>query len=282
MTGIMTYTLEATRRIPIADISTSERFHEPAQKQIDEMAASLDRVGQLTAIMVHPVTRNSWRIVAGGTRLRAAFKLGWTHIRADIISGSQADYRIIELTENIDRRNLTAVQRKEARAELKKLIQGKLASIKAAAEAKGKGGRGKRSGLSEAARQTGVPETTARRVMAHNDKPRQKADSGEVSAPTAAASSGPLFEAKTAPKPNGHDNSEAPAVRASPAAPAPNKATPSVAFENMKAPIPISVKVTNGERSRVERYNKAHYGNGPLSDGGRKMWAKLMDIESFF
>jgi hypothetical protein len=246
----MTHTLEATRRIQIANISTSERFYKPSPKQIDEMAASLKAIGQLTAIMVHPVTRTSWRIVAGGTRLLAAFKLGWTHIRADIISGSADDYRIIELTENAERRNLTAAQRKQARAELRKLIREKLAGAKAA-----KGGRGKKGGLSEAAREMGVARSTAQDA---SKKPAGNTENRHVSAP----------------RPNGGGHAE---PSTSHAAEAPAK--PSVALESMLTKISWSVTVSH--RARIERYNKERCGNGPLSDCCHKLTSNALDAEGF-
>lgn len=154
--SVLEFTIEATKEIAVSSISFSERFYEPAQKQIDQMAESLNSIGQLTPIMVHPVERNGYRIVVGGTRLRAALKLHWTKIRADIICGHAIDYKIIELTENAARRNLTAQQRKETKAELKRLLREKLATVEAS-----KGGRGNKGGIREAARQMGVPLATA-------------------------------------------------------------------------------------------------------------------------
>lgn len=252
--NVMTYTLEGTRSIPIANISTSERFCEPTQKQIDDMAASLKMVGQLTAIMVHPAERNGWRIVAGGTRLRAAFKLGWTKIRADIIAGPSIDYKIIELTENVSRRNLTATQRKETRAELRRLLAQKLATVKAS-----KGGRGHKGGMREAARQMGVSKDTAHRAM----KLSQNSKSETVSEP----------------KPNGQGGSHEPPRAALAASSAPvQRATP-VALGQAK--FPIAVKTTRDERDRVERYNKERCGNGPLSDCGRRLFRIALHSEGF-
>jgi ParB/RepB/Spo0J family partition protein len=241
MTVITTYTRARTRDICIANIAVGERMHKPTEKQIDEMAASLGSVGQLSPIMVHPVTHQSWRIVAGNTRLLAAFQLKWTHLRADIIVGSATDYKIIELTENAERRSLTAAQRAAAKAELKKLLRERLASVIAA-----KGGRGNKGGIADEARQLGLPETTARRVMTHNDKPRQLQDFGEVS------------DGRTTPP------AEAPRARP----PGPPR-------------YPISVRLTVDERARVEQYNKERYGDGTMSDCLRAMICKVMDDEGY-
>jgi ParB/Sulfiredoxin domain len=148
MAAVTTFTRERTRDLSIANIALGERIHTPTQKQIDEMATSLANVGQLSPIMVHPVARNAWRIVAGNKRLLAAFKLGWTHLRADIICGQTIDYKIIELTENAERRSLTAAQRRAAKAELKQLIRDRMAGISTT-----KGGRGNKGGNSQAARE---------------------------------------------------------------------------------------------------------------------------------
>lgn len=253
---VMTYTLEASKRIPIANISVGERFYEPTPKQISIMAASLKAFGQLMPITVHHGGgRNSWRIVAGGTRLKAAFELGWTHIRADIISGHAIDYRIIELVENAERRNLTAAQRKQAKAELKKLMREKLANTKAA-----KGGRGNKGGVAEAARQMGVPRSTAQDVMTRHAKPAGNTSSRQVSEP----------------KPNGGDPAVAPSPAVAAAAPTP---TPSLALENMVSP--ISIRMTVGERTRVERYNVERCGKGSMSDCMRKLIRNALAAENY-
>ena len=152
---------EGTREINCLSISVGERFMAPTPEQIKAMAASMAQPqGQVTPIIVTNVTRMTYRLVAGATRLRAAIDiLRWKKIRVEVIYGDELDYKVIELTENLDRRDLTAKQRKDMRKRRVELQRELLARVKLA-----KGGRGNKGGLREAARAAGMPETTARKL----------------------------------------------------------------------------------------------------------------------
>jgi len=175
---------EATRDIKLVAVSCSddERVLPPTADAIEAMSKSLKDHGQISPISVYHVTHNTYRLIAGATRFRAASKLGWDKIRASIWIGSDIDFQLHELVENVDRKNIKATQRRAMKAKIRKLLAEHLASVKAA-----KGGRGNKGGLSEAARQLGVPRTTAGRA-----KGVQNEGSGQVSGAVTAASSAAL------------------------------------------------------------------------------------------
>ena len=96
----------------------------------------------------------------------------------------------MELTENIERQDLTTRQRSAMRARRGELLRELMALAPPS-----NGGRGKTGGLRQAARAAEMPETTARREA----KLRQNRDSRAVSpdppAPREADSPGPIFTA---------------------------------------------------------------------------------------
>jgi hypothetical protein len=173
---------ERTIDIKVHSVSCSDedRHLPPTKEAIEAMKESLTAHGQILPIGVYPVARNSYRLIVGATRFRAASELGWENIRASIWIGTTLEFQLYELVENVNRRELTGKQRREMRAKIKDLQRQRLANVEPS-----KGGRGHRGGVSEAARQAGVSETTARRRRTETQtetKPRQNTTSGEVSA----------------------------------------------------------------------------------------------------
>ncbi len=167
--------IEAAKLIKVMAIAVGDRYLAPEPAAIEQMAKSLKDVGQLTPITVRPITTKTYRVVAGATRFKAASQLGWDKIRAEVAYGSDVDCRIHELGENLERRNLTSAQRRKIKADYKALLED------AAAKAEpSKGGRGKKGGLSQAARDVGA---SRRAVQREHNKPAQNTSSAQVSAP---------------------------------------------------------------------------------------------------
>jgi ParB-like nuclease domain len=166
---------ERTKDIKVLQISCSdsERYLPPEPIAVETMKKLLRDLGQIHPISVYPITRNSYRLISGATRFRAAVALQWKTIRASIWTGSAIDFEIHELAENVGRHELSAAKRKEMRAKIKELQARQLANI-----APSKGGRGKKGGLADAARQADMPRSTAQRRQA---KPAHNPKSGQVS-----------------------------------------------------------------------------------------------------
>jgi ParB-like chromosome segregation protein Spo0J len=177
---------EKTKDIRVLSVSCSDdqRYLPPTSAAIEAMKESLKAHGQINPIGVYPITSNTYRLISGATRFRAASEMGWRTIRASIWSGSAVDYQIHELTENIDRRELDAKQRREMRAKIKELQRQQFANV-----APSKGGRGRKGGLREAARQEGIPRTTAQdrqreAKLAENDDKRPVSAAAPAAPPT--------------------------------------------------------------------------------------------------
>jgi ParB/RepB/Spo0J family partition protein len=98
------------REIALAALTADREFQCRAMpSDVDKLAASIARDGQLSAVLVRPVGGNRFQLIAGFTRVRALRKLGRTHVRARILHDlSDAEARRISLAENLERQDLTA------------------------------------------------------------------------------------------------------------------------------------------------------------------------------
>ena len=86
-------------QIEIASIRVRRRVRQRLD-DIDQLAESLDRLGQL-----HPIVITKRRVlVSGRRRLEAAKTLGWTTIEASVLGRSDAARRLeLEIEENVQR-----------------------------------------------------------------------------------------------------------------------------------------------------------------------------------
>jgi ParB-like nuclease domain len=149
------------------------------------MAASLGNIGQIAPIVARHVTTKSCRLVAGATRLEAAKRLGWPRIQASIVvADNELEYRMAEIDENWERRDLTAEERSKMRRDRADLQRRLMALIKPA-----KGGRGRKGGIRAAAREAGISHVTALRRRKAN-KVVQNSEPVPVSAAPAIAANG--------------------------------------------------------------------------------------------
>ncbi len=114
--------------IPITDIFIGTR-RRADYGDLNELARSLKDNGQITAITVAPAgpdvqsdpgyAAQPWVLVAGGRRLAAAVLLGWTTIRA--LDREQVDplkLRVLELAENLDRKEMHFLEVVKAKQEM--------------------------------------------------------------------------------------------------------------------------------------------------------------------
>jgi hypothetical protein len=184
--------LRKNKLINLASVAIGDRYLAPTESGIAAMTKSLETRGQINPITVRLVTGSSYRLVAGATRFEAAKRLGWKHIRADIVAvDDEREYKIIEIEENLERRDLTPEQRREMRAKVEEYQRELMKDV-----APAKGGRGQKGGLREAARQAGINETTARRRVG---KLRQNIESDAVSTKPKSAKGKPKRKSKSKP-----------------------------------------------------------------------------------
>ena len=92
------------QQLEISKIVIQDRQRGYNEAHVSSLADSLKALG-----LIQPVVLNQEnRLIAGGHRLAAALKLGWTHI--DVVykeTMSEAELQELELTENLKRENLT-------------------------------------------------------------------------------------------------------------------------------------------------------------------------------
>ncbi|NLU50477.1 MAG: ParB/RepB/Spo0J family partition protein [Syntrophomonadaceae bacterium] len=85
-----------------------------SEEKLGELAASIREHGVLQPILVRPVGEESYEVIAGERRLRAAEKAGLERIPAIVREMGDREATEIALIENLQREDLTAVE--EARA----------------------------------------------------------------------------------------------------------------------------------------------------------------------
>ena len=112
-------------QIPISDIKVTglQARQDVKQKGINELADSINKRGQLQAILVKPLDDGGYEVIAGQRRLMAITELGWETIRARIASEKRADleYKIDSFTENLLREDMTQKEKIEVCTELHRI-----------------------------------------------------------------------------------------------------------------------------------------------------------------
>ncbi|KZL19054.1 ParB/RepB/Spo0J family partition protein [Pseudovibrio sp. Ad37] len=100
--------------LPLKDIVVPERLRPVHQDWIEVLASSLDELGLKEPIVVREVKRGRSKqieLVAGAHRLAAAEKLGWEEIPVSQVEASDLEAKLIEIDENLMRRELSPLDR---------------------------------------------------------------------------------------------------------------------------------------------------------------------------
>lgn len=117
-----------SQEIPIDSIFIGSRRRKD-YGNIDELARSMKENGQITAITVAPPNEEAladptysgqpWILVAGGRRIEAARRAGFTSIRAlDREHIDPLQLRVLELAENLDRKEMSFLEQVNAKQEM--------------------------------------------------------------------------------------------------------------------------------------------------------------------
>ncbi|ALL14295.1 ParB/RepB/Spo0J family partition protein [Caulobacter henricii] len=105
----------ARRRLPLDHIVVRDRLRPRDPAAVANLAVSMAENGQITPVMVRPVRMDGddvwFELVVGGHRYDAALLNGWTHIDAMIQELSDAQALMMEIDENLVRRDLTPYER---------------------------------------------------------------------------------------------------------------------------------------------------------------------------
>ncbi len=159
--------------VAIEFITVPDGRRETRQANIDSLAASIERIGLKTPITVRYFRNSdSYELVAGLHRLRAAQKLGWEEIPCwTLIDEADEQARLWEIAENLHRAELTTIERNDLIAEWVKIgdekARGAPTTTEVSAQVEQKPNKGGRpeGGVSRAARELGIDRTDAQRAV---------------------------------------------------------------------------------------------------------------------
>ena len=112
---------EDIRRIPLAQIVVSDRIRPVEPAWADAIAASMEEMGQKTPIVVRPLPDGKFDLVAGAHRLEGAKRNGWSEILASVEALDDLQARLVEIDENLMRRELGPLDRALFLAERKRV-----------------------------------------------------------------------------------------------------------------------------------------------------------------
>lgn len=100
-------------KLEVASIRVPERLRPVDPATVEMLAASFRERGMDTRIIVRPVAGmpDRFSLIAGAHRLAAAVKCGWFGIDAEIVEADDDEARLIEIDENLVRRELSALDR---------------------------------------------------------------------------------------------------------------------------------------------------------------------------
>ncbi len=162
-------------KIAIDDIVIPPEKRGINEEAVEGLKASITKLGLQTPITVYRDEKTGQPILSvGGQRLEAARRLGWTFIPAIIVEWEPDQRRRWELSENVDRAELTALERAEEIAELIRLeVRPSPDEKPTQVVAVSKGGRGRKGGIRHAAKELGLNREEARRSVLIEKLPKQ-------------------------------------------------------------------------------------------------------------
>ncbi len=162
-------TVDKPEKIPPNDVTVPDRLRHMDEQRVFDMMESFTRMGQMTPIQLRIIGDGEDVIlVAGRHRLEAARRLEWPYINMNFVYGTEDEFRLWEIAENLHRSELTVLERSQHIAEWIRLTEKEEAAAveKPAQLAQvSKGGRGKHSGISAASQKIGVKRRDVQRAV---------------------------------------------------------------------------------------------------------------------
>ena len=110
--------------LPIAQIRMGDRLRDVDKDNVDMLAVSMEDYGLLSPLWVRePDSDGQHDLIAGAHRLAAALQLGWDEVPALVFSVEGRDARLMEIDENLFRRELSPLDRAVFLAERKAVYE---------------------------------------------------------------------------------------------------------------------------------------------------------------
>lgn len=121
--------------IPIETIMCDDRLRGIDQDHVDLLAVSMEEFGLRSPLWVQMADGAGLHsLIAGAHRLAAAKQLGWTDIRCEVLDCDGIDARLLEIDENLFRRELNPLDRSVFLAERKALYEARYPEAKRGAK----------------------------------------------------------------------------------------------------------------------------------------------------
>jgi N6-adenosine-specific RNA methylase IME4/ParB-like chromosome segregation protein Spo0J len=166
--------------IKLGDIDVpAKRIRKLQPEKVEQFAESFQRRGQLQPIVVRP-DGSRFELIIGEHRFRAAAKIGWEHIRAEVREGLDAvSVELMEIDENLIRADLGDAEQAAHHARRKELYLKLHPETKQGVAGGKAGGRGRKgnskaqnepSYTKKAAKETGKSNATVKRAVARGEK----------------------------------------------------------------------------------------------------------------
>jgi len=144
-------------RIRVEDVRVPKKWRSINKEKLESIAKSMKGIGHRNPISVRAI-KNGFRLITGRHRLEAAKKLEWKRINAIVMRGDKLDQRIWHDAENLERGDLTALERAESEARMAKNL-----AKRAARDAHPGGHQPHDKGVTKAAKVIGVSRDNIRR-----------------------------------------------------------------------------------------------------------------------
>jgi len=101
-----------TQLIRLDQIEVGDRLRAIGDDYVELLAASMADQGQISPIDVRPGDEpGTFRLIAGAHRYSAAYTLGWTEIEARVREADDLEAELLEIDENLMRRELSELDR---------------------------------------------------------------------------------------------------------------------------------------------------------------------------
>ena len=107
--------------IEVEKIKSGKNIRNERDTSIQELADSIERNGLINPIMVKPIGSGKYEVVAGHRRFEAVKRLGLPHIECNVTDEtSEKDLMLAQIAENVQRKDMSALELVECFDEMKK------------------------------------------------------------------------------------------------------------------------------------------------------------------
>lgn len=107
--------------IEVKKIKSGKNIRNERDTSIQELADSIERNGLINPIMVKPIGSGEYEVIAGHRRFEAVKRLGLPHIECNITDEtSEKDLMLAQIAENVQRKDMSALELVECFDEMKK------------------------------------------------------------------------------------------------------------------------------------------------------------------